>query len=257
MNLLFIITHKYNRNYKTYIKYYVNNIQKFYPNSFILIVDNNSEHIQDIIDIFKDYKNLKIIINNSICKFEIGAYKVGIKYIRKNKFLRKNFDYYVFSQDNFILKNKFDVKKELYNKNIKACSINHGILKSKSMMKYIIWGILENDDTSKKILKRLNIYDRIKEFNITWCHSFILHKDKLKEFYDIVRDIVITSRQKGSIQSERYLSGILYYLNNYKSVSLCGNFINNDYDFLKIDIEKDSSKSYFVKRSQDKNENTK
>ena len=72
-----------------------------------------------------------------------------------------------------------------------------------------------------------------------------------------VRDIVITSRQKGSIQSERYLSGILYYLNNYKSVSLCGNFINNDYDFLKIDIEKDSSKSYFVKRSQDKNENTK
>ena len=46
--LCFIISHKYYKSYKSFIKYYVDNIKKFYPNSFILIVDNNSENLEDI-----------------------------------------------------------------------------------------------------------------------------------------------------------------------------------------------------------------
>ena len=54
--LCFIIAQKYYRNYKTYIQYFVDNIQEFYPGSLCIIVDNNSIHINDIIVKFKNCK---------------------------------------------------------------------------------------------------------------------------------------------------------------------------------------------------------
>jgi hypothetical protein len=40
-NVCFIISCKYNRNYITYIKYYVDNIIKYYTNYLIIIINNN------------------------------------------------------------------------------------------------------------------------------------------------------------------------------------------------------------------------
>lgn len=101
----FIISHRYYRNYQSFILYYIENIQKFYENSMIILVDNNSKYLDDI----KKKLNPEIIVlvNDTECKFEIGAYNVGINYILSNNLL-DNFDYYVFTQDNFIIKNKCD-----------------------------------------------------------------------------------------------------------------------------------------------------
>ena len=106
--VVFIISHKYYREFPpSYIKYYVDNIQKFYPNACTIIVDNNSNNLEeDIIIQFKDYKNLVILINNSECKYELGSYKVGIQYMIEKNFY--NLDYCVFTQDSFVLKNYFD-----------------------------------------------------------------------------------------------------------------------------------------------------
>ena len=51
----FIISHFYNRNYTSYIKYYIDNIQYFYNDSLIIIVDNNSKYIADINILFNPY----------------------------------------------------------------------------------------------------------------------------------------------------------------------------------------------------------
>lgn len=257
--LCFIIAHRYNRNYKSYIKYYIDNIQNFYPDSFILIVDNNSPYLEDIENILKKYINLKIIINNSKCKFEIGAYNEGIRYIQNNNLLNK-FEYFIFSQDNFVLKNKFDIKKDLLEKNILACSFNHLWSDDTDKMNSICWNILKNDPICTNILKKINCLDKINEFGIVWCSSFILHKTKINNYYDIVKDEIITERFKGSIQSERYLSGICYYLNNNKYISLCKNACTIQilgYDCWKVDIENDILDNFFVKRVQQKNEKTK
>ncbi len=249
--IFFTIAMKYYRNYETYIKYYIDNIQTFYKDSYILIVDNNSKYIEDIIYLLKDYKNLKIIINNSQCKFEIGAYNEGIRYLQDNNLINE-YDFFVFSQDNFVIKNKYDFNL-LLDGNILACSFN-------KFEKESITCPFKNDSRYINILKKINVYDKTNEFNLCWCHSFILHNSVVNKYYDITKDEVIISRSDGSEQSERYLSGILYYLNNYKYVSICGEIENTNilgYDCWKVDIENDSLSNFFVKRVQQKNENTK
>jgi hypothetical protein len=249
--ICFIIACKYYRNYKSYIKYYVDNIKKFYENSYIILVDNNSLYIKDIIDTLKDYKNIEIIINNSECKFEIGAYNEGIRYIQNNSFL-KEYDYFVFSQDTFILNNKYDFN-ELYNNNIFACSFNHfnNIPHDSNLNIY--------DPICIKILQKINIYDKLNEFNLCWCCSFILHSSKINDYYNIVKDEIITTRHGGSTQSERYLSGIMYYLNNNNYVSICGDMSSPQvlgYDCWNVNIENNDLSNYFIKTVQQKSENT-
>lgn len=63
----------------------------------------------------------------------------------------------------------------------------------------------------------------------------------------------------GSVQSERYLSGILYYLNNYKYESICGEIETPEtlgYDCWTVDLVNDNLSNYFVKKVQQKTENT-
>ena len=247
-NVCFIIALKYYRNYQTHIKYYVDNIQKYYKNAFTIIVDNNSTYIQDIDETFKGYENLVIITNIGECKFEIGAYKAGINYLITNDLI-DTYDYCVFTQDNFVLKNKYDFDN-LRKNNTLACTINSWT-KSHSDQLFI-------SPISQKILSSLNLQNSIHLLSLCWCNSFILHKSKILEFLDIVKDIVVTKRME-SDYSERYLSGILYHLNNRIIADIDGDIeiLNIHYDCWKVDVINDIIPNcFFVKRVQQKNEKT-
>ena len=87
--LCFIIAQKYYRNYTTYIKYFVDNIQEFYPGSLCIIIDNNSIHINDIIDksMTKLYKHLKQFYDEMK---EDNEYKICSVYLDNEKTIIDN-----------------------------------------------------------------------------------------------------------------------------------------------------------------------
>jgi hypothetical protein len=238
--LCFIISHKYYRNYTSYIQYYVDNVQLFYPNSLCIIVDNNSTHINDIIVKLKDYKNVIILTNVSKCKFELGAYKVGISYLINHDLLDK-YDYTIFSQDTFILKNKYDFN-ELQKQNTTACPITLG-------GNELHYGMLHVEQ-SQIILKKINLLDSIEKIGLCWCNSFILHNSKIIVFFEITDEIIITQRIE-SEWSERYLAAILYYLNNYNNYTII-DYKKTNYNVFTINIF-ESSEYFFIKNAQQKN----
>ena len=120
----FVIAHRYVRGYISYIEHYIDNITKFYENALIIVVDNNSPYKDDVLDKFKNKNNIILLDNNIEHKFEQGAYLVGVNYILENNLLNK-YDYYVFTQDTYILKNKynFDI---LIDNDVFACPISWG-----------------------------------------------------------------------------------------------------------------------------------
>lgn len=244
----FIISLKYYRNYETYIKYYVDNIQKIYENHLIIIVDNNSVYIQDIHKMFENYKNVIIITNNDECKFEIGAYNVGIKYLIANNLI-ENYHYYVFTQDNFVLKNKYDFNFLLEN-NIHACPI-HNWLSFPDFERNAI----SSRETYCKLIKMLNLEDCTDALSLCWCLAFVLQKSKILDYFEITRDVVITTRS-GSEEYERCLSLILYYLNNKVKCSLDGCVTQVNYDYISGNIYDNNTTRYFIKKLQQKTENT-
>ena len=242
--LCFIISHKYYRQYTSYIKYYIDNINNYYENSLILIIDNNSKYIDDIKILFNNYPNVLILINDTECKFEIGAYKLGINYIINNNLL-ENYDYYIFTQDTFILKNKYDFNI-LTENNTKACAIHVFYPPKEQYENPIIMNILI----------KLNLQNRLDELSLCFANSFILNKSKISPFFEIIKDIVITNRFESEC-SERYLTGILYYLNDYIMTSIEGDISHSIYDFYKIDFINDNfPDKNFLKLMQQKNENS-
>ena len=250
----FIISHKYYRNYESYIQYYVDNIQKFYENSMIIIVDNNSNHIEDIKQKLANYNNIVILSNNSNCKFEIGAYNVGIRYLIEQN-LTDTYDYCIFTQDNFVIKNKYDFNN-LSNSNTTACAL----YTYKNAMRDIN---LYYEPISLSIFSKIfdmnNINNIIPQLSLCWCNSFVLDKSKICDFLNITKDLTITTRHE-SICSERFLSGIIYFLNNCIitniDLDLNKHIENLNYDCWKINIIDDKVCEYFAKRVQQKNENT-
>jgi len=255
-NVLFIIAVKYNRNYISYVKYYVDNIQKFYPNGFCILVDNNSKYISELYNSLNQYKNLVMLINESPCKFEIGAYNYGITYALEHNILH-NYEYIVCIQDTFVLKNKYDFNNLKLN-NILACVINDNSLVSHGKCEYY-WCI-----ETQNVIEKLNcntdddtklITPAIVEF--CWCSSFILHKSKIDEYLNITSDIIITGRTE-SCKSERYLGAIMYKLNDYKNSSIedSASCISLGYNCWTVNIINDNLTNYFVKSVQQKTERT-
>jgi len=237
----FIISHRYYRNYQSYILYYIENIQTFYENSLIILVDNNSKYLDDI----KKQLNPEIIVlvNDTECKFEIGAYKVAINYIVSNNLLN-DYDYYVFTQDNFIIKNKYDFNI-LDKNNTFAAALD--IFKLSNNEFY-------QNQIVMNVLKSINLEKKIDNLTLCWCNSFVLNKTKVIDYLNIVKDIIIVNRNQ-SEASERYLSGVLYYLNNHIMTSINNINSSKKYDCWNIDLINDSFPGiYFVKRVQQKNE---
>lgn len=241
-SVCFVIANKYYRNYPSHLNHYVNNIIKFYKNSFVLIVDNNSKYISD----FKfEYDNVVLLDNTSECKFELGAYKFGIKYLIENNMISK-YNYYVFAQDTFVLNNFFDFNKLIEN-NTTAAPLISGRIGFDANSHYNVPFI--ND-----VIKKINLIDDIPNFTYCLSNSFVLHNSKLEEFLDITKDLIITVKLK-SQYCEPLLSGILYHLNNMVNTYIDRpNLEDKGYHEGNVNVENNNLPNYFIKRVYDKNE---
>jgi hypothetical protein len=250
---VFIIAHKYYRGYDSYCEYYVQTIQKFYEESLIIIVDNNSTHKEDIFEKLRQYENVILLDNNIECKFEIGAYQIGLKYLIDNS-LTNDYSYVVLTQDTFILKNKLDFNT-LHNQNVKACTINS----------YFQDGAMQ--DISNEVLSKLKLLNNLDKCTFCWCCSFIISTSNVNKLYDYFKQIVITNRTQ-SCAAERYLARILWELNDHQNYDIDGdirylgdvwNHVPNPdpkYDCHSVNPFDDNIKTFFVKRAQQKTELT-
>jgi len=250
--LVFIIAHKYFRGYPSFLKYYIENINKFYDDALILVVDNNSQFKEDIFDDIGVRDDVKFLDNDIECKFELGAYQVGIRHLKENN-LVDEYDYVIFTQDNFILKNKYDFNI-LIDGDITACPINSY---------YPDWC---DKDICDRVLNKLGINDNLDKLTFCWCSSFVVSTKKIEKLYDWLIQIVMTVRRE-SCAAERYLARLLWELNDYKNNDIDGDIrylgplwngnVNKTfkYDCHNVDLYSDID-AFFVKRIQDKNERT-
>jgi hypothetical protein len=244
---VFIISHKYFRGYDSYSEFYVQTIEKLYENYLIIFVDNNSTHKEDIFVNLRKYKNVVLLENNIECKFEIGAYNVGLKYLMDNK-LYMDYSYIVMTQDTFIIKNKVDFN-ELHKQNVLACPIVdcHGNLTNVHIGYY---------ESFIPILTQMNLNYDIEKSSFCWCNSFIISSEKIQTLYNFIKGIVITERW-GSCVSERYLGRILWEINGKKKYDIDGDLyhVQNLYDSRNVDVYTHDS-TFFVKKLQQKTEQT-
>jgi hypothetical protein len=244
MKPVFIIAHKYFRGYQSYLNHYVENIMSLYGDgALIIIVDNNSNYPQDVFNLLPKRDNIIILTNNIECKFELGAYQVGIGYVIENNLLDE-YDYYVCTQDNFIIKNKVDFDF-MYESNIYACPINS----------------FDQDGECRGVcdlvLNELNMNNNLDKVTFCWCVSFIIHKSKLNSLYGMIKKIVIKVRSE-SCASERYLPRLLWELNDFKNNDIDGDIRtlgSRHYDCWSVDPLMPAT-SFFVKKVQQKNEHT-
>jgi hypothetical protein len=243
--LVFIIAHKYYRGYNSFLHRYISNIISFYKDALIIIVDNNSEFKNDIFSTIELNSNIILLDNNTDCKFEIGAYKVGIQYLLTNNLIEK-YDYVVMTQDTFFLNRKYDFNNLVRGK-IEAASI-----------------IGLNNDCEKKdvlipVLQSINLYSEVEKAYLCWCNSLILSKNKIKDFFNYIKDIVITRRYE-SEASERYLGKILFELNNGINYAIDGNDENYNIEGVSYNCltlpNYDNINKFFIKVCQQKNEGT-
>jgi len=259
--LIFIIAHKYYRQYPSYIKLYINNIDLYYPNSLIIIVDNNSKYIKDIQLQLCNNTNVTIIINNTPAKYEIGAYSFGIKYLLDNNLIpieSLKYIYIVFTQDTMVLNKKYNFNT-LINNNIYAATIWS---KKQSMKNESLINFEPHTNTLEKILGKFNLYNKLDECSFCWCHSYVINASKINDLYYIIKDIIHINRWD-SIAGERYMSRILYELNNKNNFSICGDnldFPEKDYYICANDgtLEQimTTSQCYFIKHAQCKTHET-
>lgn len=247
--LVFIISHKYFKGYSTFTEYYINNINKFYDNSLIIVVDNNSESKNIIFDNLTKYENVVLLDNNIDCKFEIGAYNVGLNYLIENNLYDK-YDYIVMTQDNFILKNRFDFN-ELYKRNVTACPVvGHEPTPSLTGVQF------DFVEYYTPLLNNLNLPGRLDEMSFCWCSTFVIATSKIKQLYSYTSQITIVERWQ-SCAGERYIARIILELNEGENYSIDCNLpeVINNYDCHAVDLFSDVP-TFFTKRCQYKTERT-
>jgi hypothetical protein len=240
----FIIAHKYFRGHASYLKFYIENIQKFYPKALTIVVDNNSAFKEDVFSTIENTERVVFLDNNIESKFEIGAYCVGIQYIIDND-LANNFDYITMTQDTFVLKNKFDFNS-LSKLNVTACPINSW---------HYDWYL---QHISEHVLSMLGLNNNYDKITFCWCNSFVVSTSKLTQLFDYLKRIVIRLSIEREA-SERYLARILWELNDFKNNDIDGNIdeLKQHYNCHTVDIVNDNISTHFVKRPHQKTEHTK
>lgn len=226
INICFIIACKYYRNTVSHLKEYIDNIINLYNNASIIIVDNNSTDIYDIYQLFNAYKNVTIIINIHICKYELGAYNFGINYLIKNNLIDKH-TYYIFTQDTFVIHSYYDFNNLVTN-NVSACPIISSYKGTftndlKDRMGHYIGH--PDQYLIKNTIIELGMIDLIPELTFCFASSFVLKYDKLDSFLQLTKNFIIDNKVK-SESCERIFSGILYLLNGYKNTSIENTKVN-------------------------------
>jgi len=241
--VIFIIAQKYVKGYPNFIEYYINNIKTFYPdNSLIIIVDNNSTFLHEIQQLLSGVSNLIILSNTSESKFELGAYKFGIKYIIENN-LHLSYQYFVFTQDSYVIKNKFPFE-------------------TLSIQNVVATPIVRFEDGNfhepmvQMVLKKIQMQDI--HHTLCWANSFILHHSVLTEFLSIIYEIV-TVNKYDACHCERFLGAILYKLNGCSNHFIDGNGIWDfrPYDCWTVDLINTPTTYYFMKKVTNKHEDVK
>lgn len=239
--IAFVISHRYYRSYPAYTQHYIENINKFYENSIIVVVDNNSPYLSDVKHLYEQYSNVTVLVNETECKFEVGAYKVGIQYLMTRPDYN-SLDYVVFTQDTMVLKNRYDFN----------------ILKEGNHTACPIGGYCQDGFPAhmlERVLKPIGLWNRMNEINFCWCCSFVLHQSKVEQFFNYVKDVRMTVRYE-SEASERWLARIMYELNDHKHYAIEGDIRNITYDVFSVDMLQPVQGHYFVKRAQQKTERT-
>lgn len=243
--ICFIIAHKYYRGYESYLKYYIDNIQTLYPHALTIVVDNNSKYVDDIFDPLRGCDNVVLLENDIECKFELGAYQVGIRYIINNNLLEQ-YTHYVCVQDTFVLKNYYDFDNNMTMQNCYARPINS------------MYADGACADVFESVLKKIGLYDHLDKINFCWCSSFVVASHKIEQLYNYLKQIIQKVRWE-SEGAERYLARILWELNEHRD---CGDIDGSaadlhvrHYDTWRVNIYSNST-SHFVKKVQQKNENT-
>jgi len=240
----FIIAHKYFRGYESYLSYYIDNIQRLYPEALTIVVDNNSQFTEDTFGPLREYDNVILLENDIECKFELGAYQVGMRYLIDNDLLGE-FSYCICTQDNFVLKNKYDFNV-LVEEGTYALPINS------------MYADGARQDVCDHVLNILGMNDNWDKINFCWCSSFVVATHKVEQLYGWLSQIVQATRTD-SEGAERYLARLLWELNERRD---CGDIDGTaadlhirHYDTWQVDIRGDAT-SYFVKKVQQKTEHT-
>lgn len=232
--LCFIITCYIPNNLKVYIDYSINKINELYPNSTIILVDNNSEN-KDYFNQFKEINNIILLENSSEQKYEIGAYNCAIDYIIKNNL---TFDYYILLQDSVFPNKKYDFNLL----NGIQCSIIYRIGESS------MWfGNEELKNKCKDILKTMNV-DNI---NYDGCRdsSFISNHETLKKINMLTRNVIVKDKSD-SIACERWLGILIQALNNNNPILIDGYIADEKYDVRDVNISKAQNiDHFFIKKS--------
>jgi hypothetical protein len=243
-NICFIIAHKYFRGYTSYLNYYIENIQKLYPEALTIVVDNNSQYKEDVFSSVEGKNKVVLLDNNTDSKFELGAYGVGSKYILDNE-LEKDYSYFVFIQDTFVLKNKYDFE----------------LMKKESCYARPINSMYADGECSNvvtPVMTKLGLNDNWDKVNFCWCSSFVVEKTKIEQLYTYLDQIKVTCRWE-SCAGERYLARLLWELNEQKDCGdidgSCSDLAVRHYDTWNVNVFAPAT-SYFVKQVQQKNENT-
>jgi hypothetical protein len=149
---------------------FLKNLRIFYPNEFIVIVDNNSKN-QDWVNIANDL-GIYIIKNKSyLFNFEIGAYNLALKYFKADK--------YLCIQHNFNLHSK--IKHELSNNKPDAflfntttnlnCDIN-GLQLLNKYFKFLNMKLWDNEPSAIG--------------NNFYCNDLIMQKILNNKLFDLV-----------------------------------------------------------------------
>jgi len=226
INVCFIIACKYYRTADSHLKEYVNNIINLYNDAFIILVDNNSPDICDIHFLFNIYKNVAIITNTDTCKYELGAYNFGINYLIQNNLVNK-YTYYVFTQDTFLIHSYYNFNN-LIDNNISACPIvnSHKGTFTNDLTNYMPH---YSDNSDKYLIKdtiiNLDMVNLIPELTFCFANSFVLRYDKLNDFFQLTKHLIIDNKLK-SESCERIFSAILYLLNGKHNFSIENTKVN-------------------------------
>ena len=172
----------------------------------------------------------------------------------------KEYYYYVFTQDTYILKNKYYFE-ELEENGVLACPVSyaHGIQdipiqQIKPYLEYL--GIYDSNIQYNEIpiINPEDITpDILNKVLHCYCSVFIVHMTKIIELYGYISKLKLTKRIDSEL-FERYFAYVLYKLNNNKNYQIDFNPYSL-YDKYNVNLLDDFDNGFFAKQQQRKREN--